>query len=65
MPPRREDLKGRLSSINYCSRPVPSENLIRLDSVTLENRIMIFGKENIHLSGVDLVPQPVQVAAAA
>ena len=38
---------------------VCTENLIYLDSVSSENRIMIFGNENIHSSGVDLVQEPV------
>lgn len=38
---------------------VCTENLIYLNSVSSENRIMIFGNENIHSSGVDLVQEPV------
>ena len=53
------------SSSNYSSSPrVPSENPIRADSAMIENRIMIFGDENMVSVGVDLVPQFVQVGTA-
>jgi len=46
------------------TRPVPSENVIRADSATGENRIMIFFHENMASAGVDLVLHSVQVGKA-
>ena len=45
--------------------PVPSENLIRVDSARTENRIMILGDENMASIGLDLILQSVQVGTAA
>ncbi len=56
---------GRAVEYGWRLTPVPSENLIRVDSAMTENRIMILDDENMVSISVDLVLQSVQVGTAA